>query len=183
MRVPAASVEAPARRVLRPFASLCLPVIIGACDRIWPRQPETRLPPIETVQAMYREHGVKGDIAWNGNVLEIRVPQPAEQVRRGGSLWARVGPWVYLLSPGTQHILDENPGVAAVRVITHIGNKEVARATLRGGVLTDVLWRRTLNLLGHALRDGTRDPSRLQALAEWGEAHGEYRYNPEYVPR
>lgn len=183
MIAPAASAVGRSGRVPRFVSALCLPALLGACDRIWPRQPDLTLPPIEDVRAIYREHGLDAAIAYKGNVVEIRVAQPAEQVRRGGSLWARVGPWIYLFSPGTQHVLDEHPGVAAVRVITRIGNREVARATLRNGILSDVLWRRSLNILGHAVREGTRDPARLQELAEWGERYGEYTYNPEFVPR
>jgi hypothetical protein len=69
-----------------------------------------------------------------------------------------------------------------VRAISVVSGVEIGRATLLRDELSDVLWRRTLNLLGHALREGTARPSRLEDLAEWGEEHTEYRYNPEYVP-
>jgi hypothetical protein len=164
--------------------ALGLLLIAGACDRIWPKKPDLSLPAVADVRAIYRANGLdKGEIAYNGNVVEIRIAQPADQLRRGGSLWARVGPWIYLLTPGTRKVLEDYPGIAAVRAITTSGRREVARATLRNGVLTDVLWRRTLNILGHALQEGTENPSRLQELAEWGERYGEYDYNTDFVPR
>src|SRR5690606_10846583 len=99
------------------------------------------------------------------------------------SLWARVGPYVYLLSPGTRDLFEAYPGVAAVRVITLApGDVEVARATLLRDTLRDILWRRTLNLLGRALRDGPARPPPLQDLAEWGERYTDHRYAPRYVP-
>jgi len=158
-------------------------LLASACDRIWPREPDLTLPPIEDVREIYRDNGLDAAIQYRGNVVEIRVTQPAEQIRQGGSLWARVGPWVYLFNPGTRRILEDHPGVAAVRVITLAGGREVARASLRTGVLTDVLWRRSLNILGHALREGTQNPVRLQELAEWGERYGDFTYNPDVVPR
>jgi hypothetical protein len=166
------------------IVALALLLAAGACDRIWPKKPDLALPPIADVRATYRANGLdRGEITYNGNVVEIRVTQPPDQLRRGGSLWARVGPWVYLLTPGTEKVLEDHPGIAAVRVITTAGRKEVARATLRNGVLSDVLWRRTLNILGHALQEGTGNPARLAELADWGERYGEYRYSPDYVPR
>jgi hypothetical protein len=156
----------------------------GACDRIWPARADRSLPAIADVRAIYRANGLdKGDITYNGNVVEIRVTQAPDQLRKGGSLWARVGPWIYLMTPGTQKVFQNFAGIAAVRVITTAGRKEVARASLRNGALSDVLWRRTLNILGLALRDGTTSPVRLQELAEWGERYGEYEYSADYVPR
>ena len=182
MTSPAAPVRSRQVRI-DGFVVLALLSPAFACDRIWPREPDLTLPPIEDVRAIYRDNGLDAAIRYRGNVLEIRVTQPAEQIRQGGSLWARVGPWVYLFSPGTRRILEGYPGVAAVRVITTTANREIARASLRTGVLSDVLWRRSLNILGHALREGTQNPVRLQELAEWGERYGDYTYNPDFVPR
>jgi hypothetical protein len=115
-------------------------------------------------------------------VVEIRIEQPYQQLTRGGSLWARVGPFVYLLTPATRQVFQDFPGVAAVRVVTELPDgDEVARAMLRRDTFGEVRWRRTLNLLGHALKDGQEHPRRLEQLTDWGEAHTEYRYNPDYV--
>ena len=69
----------------------------------------------------------------SGNVLEIVVNQPLQQVRRGGALWAKVGPYVYLFTEETQILLRRFPGLSGVRVITQTSrrNTEVARAFLR----------------------------------------------------
>jgi hypothetical protein len=166
------------------IVALVMLLAAGACDRIWPKKPDLSLPPIADVRAIYKANGLdRATIAYNGNVVVIRVMQAPEQLRHGGSLWARVGPWIYLLTPGTRTVFQDYPGIAAVRVITSAGRTEVARATLKNGVLSDVLWRRTLNILGHALQEGTESPSRLQELADWGERYGEYEYSPSYVPR
>jgi hypothetical protein len=170
-------------RTLR-IVALVMLTAAGACDRIWPQKPDLSLPAIADVRAIYRANGLdRAEIAYNGNIVEVRVTQPPDQLRRGGSLWARVGPWIYLLTPGTRKVFQDFAGIAAVRVITTAGRKEVARATLRNGALSEVLWRRTLNILGHALQEGTRSPARLQELAEWGERYGEYEYSADYVPR
>jgi hypothetical protein len=61
--------------------------------------------------------------------------------------------------------------------------REVARATLRRTELSDVLWRRSLNILGRALNEGTERPRILEELVDWGEDHTEFQYDPAFVPR
>ena len=153
----------------------------GACDQLLRR--ELPLPTAEEARAFYANASGVTDVELNGNVVEVRVRQPLDQLRRGGSLWARVGPYIYLFTPGTRDLFDEYPGVAAVRVITiSPGGTEIARATLLRETMNDILWRRSLSLLSHALHEGTRRPSRLEDLVNWGESHTEYVYNPTYVP-
>ena len=139
-------------------------------------------PAAEAVAPLFDELSGVQDIQMNGNVVELTVRQPFRQLERGGSLWARVGPFVYLFTPSTREAFQTFPGVAAVRVITTVpSGEEVARATLSRDRLTDVLWRRSLNILGRALRDGRESPRRLEELTEWGEESTEFRYNPDYV--
>lgn len=167
------------------FAGLaaCMLVFSG-CDRI-----ESILdrgapapPTAEDVAPLYDAHAGIRSVEMNGNVVELRVGQPFRQIERGGSLWARVGPYVYLFTPATREVFEIFPGVAAVRVITLLPDgDEVARATLTRGRLSEVRWRRSLNILGVALRDGRESPRRLEQLTEWGEEHTDFRYNPEYV--
>ena len=78
----------------------------------------------------------------SGNVVELTVDQPIRQVRRGGSLWAKVGPYVYLFSNETETLLREYPGLAGVRVITRTGRNdaEVAWAFLHRDSLTSSLF-------------------------------------------
>ncbi len=120
----------------------------------------------------------------SGNVAEITIRQPGNQLRRGGSIWAKVGPYVFLFSSPTQQLFQDFGGLAGVRVITTApGGTEVARSLLLRDELNDLTWRRALNIAGVARRDGTEQPSKLEDLARWGEDHTEYEYNPRYVRR
>jgi len=119
----------------------------------------------------------------SGNVVELTVDQPVRQVRRGGSLWAKVGPYIYLFSDETETLLREYPGLSGVRVITRTGrdNAEVARAFLRRDALNELTWRRARNIAGKARTEGTRRPVLLEDLVEWGQDHTEFGYNQEFV--
>jgi hypothetical protein len=119
-----------------------------------------------------------------GNVAEVTVVQSTAQLRRGGSLWARVGPYIYLFSEGTRDLFVDFPGLAAVRVITTTsGGTEVARATLLRTTLNELTWRRALNIAGLARRDGTERVTLVEDLVQWGEDRTEHEYNPRYVRR
>jgi hypothetical protein len=117
-----------------------------------------------------------------GNVVELAVEQPIRQVRRGGSLWAKVGPYIYLFSDQTEALLREYPGLSGVRVITRThDDTEVARAFLHRDSLNELTWRRARNIAGRARVEGTRRPSLLEDLVEWGQDHTEFAYNKEFV--
>jgi hypothetical protein len=62
------------------------------------------------------------------------------------------------------------------------GTTEVARAMLQREALTEIGWRRALNVLGQALEEGTTRPSTMDRLVQFGEQHTQYEYNPDYVP-
>lgn len=118
----------------------------------------------------------------NGNVVEVTITQPERQIRRGGTLWAKVGPYVLLFSEETEALFRDYPGVAGIRVVTTVpGGAEVARALLPRDTLNDLTWRRALNISGLARRDGTRRPTLLEDLVRWGEDHTEYVYNSRYI--
>ena len=158
--------------------------VFGACDqaREYMDRDAPEPPTAEQVAPYYGAYRGVQDVEMSGNVVELRVEQPYQQLQRGGSLWARVGPYIHLLSPQTRSVFNDFPGVAAVRVVTVLSEgDEVARAMLRRDRLSDVLWRRTLNILGHALQSGRENPRRLEELTEWGEEYTEFRYNPDYV--
>lgn len=159
--------------------------LLSACDQVREFLGQDAPPPPpapEAVEPYYAGHRGVDSIRITGNVVELHVRQPYGQLDRGGSLWARVGPFVYLMTPPTRAVFEEFPGVAAVRVVTHLPDgDEVARAMLRRDALTDVRWRRTLNILGRALQEGRENPRKLEELTEWGEKYTEFRYNPEYV--
>lgn len=161
-------------------------LVSGGCDRArdyLAGDPEAP-PEAAQVEPYYASHSGLIQLRMSGNVVELEVNQPYQQLDRGGSLWARVGPYVYLFTPATRDVFQAFPGVAAVRVITRLPDgSEVARAMLRRDALGEVRWRRSLNLLGHALQNGRESPRRLEELTEWGETYTEYSYNPDYVSR
>ena len=104
------------------------------------------------------------------------------QVRRGGTLWAKVGPYIYLFTEETESLLVDFGGLAGVRVVTTTSSRgEVARAFLRRDAMTDVRWRRAKNIAGRARRDGTERPSLLEELVRWGEDHTEFSYSSRFV--
>jgi hypothetical protein len=149
--------------------------VLAAC-----RPVDATLPRPADVEAAYEYEGnLSADLS--GNVAEVTIAQSAQQLRRGGSLWAKVGPYILLFSEETESLFRDYPGLAGVRVITVSGGNEVARALLPRDTLTDVTWRRSLNIAGLARRDGTRRPSLLEALVRWGEDHTQYQYNPRYT--
>lgn len=156
-------------------------VLLPGCDLL--KKRELAIPTADEAAAFYEQHPGIDTVQVRGNVIEVRVRQPADQLRRGGSLWAKVGPYIYAFSPSTRDVFSAFPGVAAVRVVTLAGRgeSEVARVMLRRDALSDIMWQRAHNLLGHALQSGTQQPRRIEELVRWGEQHTEYEYQPEYV--
>ena len=122
-------------------------------------------------------------VSLNGNVVEVTVDQPFPQVRRGGSLWAKVGPYIYLFTNETESLLRRYPAVSGVRVITRTGrsNAEVARAFLHRDSLNELTWRWARNIAGRARIEGTRRPVLLEELVEWGQDHTEFGYNQDFI--
>ena len=167
------------------LAAATLLLALVGCDRILPNRTDATLPPIADVEAIYERNGlVNGSYAFNGNIVEVTVPQAEDQIRRGGSLWARVGPYIYLFTPATREVFDTWEGIAAVRVITRLPDgAEIARARLDRTRLSDILWQRSLNILGRTLQEGTERPVVIEELVNWGEEYTEYQYNPDYVRR
>jgi hypothetical protein len=146
-------------------------------------RPELTLPTAEQVEGYYSSV-TQLDAEISGNVAVITVVQSANQLRRGGSLWARVGPYIYLFTEDTRQLFEDFPGLAGVRVVTRTaGGVAVANALLTRDELSGVLWRRSLNIAGQARRDGTQRPALLEDLIRWGEEHTEFEYNPQYNPR
>lgn len=145
-------------------------------------EPDLSLPTAEEVAAAYQ---VQGDLSveMSGNVAQISIVQSDRQLRRGGALWAKVGPYIYLFSAETRALFDAYGGLAGVRVVTTSGRREVARALLTRDALNDTTWRRSINISGIARRDGTARPAALDELVRWGEDHTEFEYNSRYVRR
>lgn len=158
---------------------LLMATLLGACAE----EPELVVPSAEEVEAYYASENVL-EVEISGNVAVLTVRQPAAELRRGGSLWAKVGPYIYLFSDETRRLFEDFSGLAAVRVITRTaGGDEIANALLPRDELTGVQWRRSLNIAGQARLEGTERPGLLDDLIRWGEDHTEYSYNTRYVPR
>jgi hypothetical protein len=183
-RLGGQTLQRSARQILLWRALLLTAVIpaLTACDRILPQRADLDLPDVATVATFYDRHDFDANFRFSGNVLEIVVQQSPDHLRRGGALWARTGPYIYLLTPGTRDVLEQYHGIAGVRAITMAGDVEVARALLLRDTLNELTWRRAINVLGTALEHGTQRPATMDALARLGEEITTYQYNPDYVP-
>lgn len=158
--------------------ALLVPFFVVACvDR-----PELTLPSAEEVETYYQyADGLEAEVL--GNVAVLTVEQSARQLRDGGRLWAKVGPYIFLFTEETRQLLEDFPGLAGVRVNTRVGDAEVATALLAREDMPDILWRRSLNIAGKARRDGTGRMTLLEDLVDWGESHTEYQYNERFTRR
>lgn len=159
-------------------AALTLSAVLIACQ-----EQDLSLPSAEEVTAAYQ---YSGDLSaeMSGNVAVVTVTQAYGQLRRGGTIWAKVGPYIVLFSDPTLELFQNFGGLAAVRVVTVTGSgQEVARATLLRDGLNELTWRRALNISGRARRDGSERITLLEELIEWGEDHTEFQYDPRYIRR
>ncbi len=162
-------------RRLRGAAFVGLALALVGCE-----EPDLTLP----TDAQVAEYFSASQIAsaeMVGNVAQITIAQSASQLRRGGRLWAKMGPYIYLFSQPTQDLFRDFGGLAAVRVVTTVGNAEVARALLARPTLNDITWRRALNVAGRARLEGTQKLTLLEDLIEFGEDHTEFEYNARYT--
>ncbi|HSM05670.1 MAG TPA: hypothetical protein VK858_13730 [Longimicrobiales bacterium] len=182
MTRPVSRTAAPRRALRRrsaPRALACAACVLAIGSLACTQEPQV-VPSAEEVEALYASTS-RLSVEMSGNVAEVTVVQDAQQLRRGGSLWARVGPYIYLFSDATRDAFVQYNGLAAVRVITVApGGTEVARATLLRGTLNELTWRRALNISGLARRDGTEQLTLLEDLVRWGEDRSEFEYNPRY---
>lgn len=148
---------------------------IASCEA----QDELRLPGESELTGLY---GDGPSVVLNGNVVDVEVYQSADQLRRGGSTWAKVGPFIYLFSPQTKDVFESFSGVGGVRVTTLDGRgRMVARAMLPRATLNSLTWPRAINLVAKARLEGTRRPSYILDLIEYGENTAEYEYSSRYV--
>ncbi len=155
---------------------LLLP-LLAACGLGGDR--DLQLPTPEEAASRY---GAGVAVELRGNLLEVRAPMTPEQLERGGTLWARSGPYFYLFSTATRDLFVEYPDLAAVRVITETeGGEEVARAELLRDAIAEPRWREALGLAALAQQEGTRRPRRLEEMIYFGEDYTQYEYNPEFA--
>ncbi len=161
---------------LRRCSVLLLLLLLASCGG---GERALELPTPEEAASRYGA-GVAIDL--RGNLLEVRAPMTAEQLERGGTLWARAGPYFYLFSTATRDLFVEYPDLAAVRVVTETeAGEEVARAELLRDTISEPRWRQALGLAALAQQEGTRRPRRLEEMIYFGEDFAQYEYNPEFA--
>lgn len=144
-----------------------------------PERSNDALPPAAVLDTVY---GGRVDVSLNGNVVEVRVTQDASQLRRGGSVWAKAGPYIYLFTPQTRDLFVNFGGVGGVRVTTTDASGDlIARAMLERNTLTSITWKKAINTASKARVDATTKPQTMVDLAEYGEEHTSYEYGRKYV--
>ena len=79
--------------------------------------PDLTLPGVSEVESAY-DYGGAFSATLNGNVAEITIVQASRHIERGGTLWVKVGPYVFLFSQETMDLFRDYPGLAGVRAIT-----------------------------------------------------------------
>lgn len=155
--------------------SLAATWFVSACSGT----PDLTLPTVEEIRGVY---GPSAQVGLTGNVVDVRVIQAADQLRRGGSVWAKVGPYIYLFTPQTQELFETYPGLGGVRVTTLDGRERmIARAMLERSTLNAVTWRKAIGLAGRARLEGTQRPSFILDLIQYGEDLVEHEYSSRYV--
>lgn len=166
------------RRLAGAALAVAAVVWLGACTS----EPEgPRLPSSDRLEGLY---GDRAAVSLKGNVVDVRIEQSDRQLRRGGRLWARVGPYIYLLSPQTREIFQTYDGVAAVRARTVSESGEwIAEALLRRDALNPITWKDARRVVARARRQGTDKPGYLEDLVRFGEEHTDYRYNRSFLQR
>lgn len=153
-------------------------LVLTGCEREEVVHP---VPPASEIAAYYVwEGGVTAEMS--GNVAQVSVTIDPEQYRRGGDLWAKAFPYLFLFSPGTRDALSDHPGLGGVRVTArHPNGDAIATAMLSRGTLTAGTWNRALAIARDARQEGTERPGRVQDLVRWGEDHTDFEYNPSYI--
>ena len=157
---------------------LCAVSVVGLLAGCEPAA-DTSLPSATDLAGRF---GSTVNLRMNGNVVEVSVRQSPEHLRRGGPIWAKAGPYIYLFTPQTQALFDDFGGVAAVRVTTIDGrDRMVARAMLERARLNSVTWRRAINVAGKARVEATTRPNTMVDLIEYGEETASFEYSNRYV--
>ena len=162
-------------RLLRAAFATALLVPLAACRD----NGEAQLPTNAEVRNLY---GPTADVLVKGNVVDVQVVQENSQLQRGGEVWAKVGPYIYLFSPPSQKLFELFPELAAVRVRTvDESGVWVADALLRRGTLNSITWKQAMLKSAKARSEGTKRPSYIIDLIRYGEEQAEFKYNPRYV--
>lgn len=162
---------------------LLLALAAGACDRL--PQMHADIPPPPSAEEVRQHYVYDGElrVEMSGNVAQVSVVVDPEPFRRGGDLWAKAMPYIFLFSPGTRDALEAYEGLGGVRVIAlHPNGDVMAQALLPRAEMGERDWQRALSIAQSARREGTERPGRMRDLVQWGEDRTEFEYNPRYVP-
>lgn len=155
------------------IAALLPPV--AACEA----EAEQQLPTNAEIRNLY---GPSADVLLRGNIVDVEVVQENSQLQRGGAVWAKVGPYIYLFSPPTQKLFEMFSDLAGVRVRTvDESGTWVAEALLRRGTLNSITWKQAMLKSAKARSEGTQRPSYIIDLTRYGEEQTDHKYNPKYV--
>jgi len=147
------------------------------------RGGELPLPDAEDLASYYEFSGDLA-IAMSGNVPQVTVTVSREEFARGGELWAKAVPYLFLFTQGTRRLFDEHPGVGGVRVITRYEDGSLIAQALLVKEETDLSeWSRALSASMAARQDGTRFPQLMDDLVRVGEELTDFEYNMENVRR
>lgn len=151
-------------------AGLAVAMLAGGCA-----ERELTLPETAELEGLY---GPAAEVRLQGNVVDIQVEQDPEHLVRGGDLWAKAGPYIFLFSPQTRDIFQRYDGVAAVRVrtIRGPGGVPVAQAMLHRDTMRAVAWSRASQAVARARQEGTERPWLLEDLVRIGEEWAHYEY-------
>lgn len=167
-------------RRLHPRAAALPVLLLALATAAGCEQEAEAVPTASEVESYYTYRG-ELEASVEDATVEIRATQPAEQLERGGRLWARVGPYVLLFSEETRALFQDFPGLEAVRVVTSTPEgDEVARAFLPRNAMTGLMWPEGLNIAARARKSGTERPALLEDLVGWGEDHTDFFYAPRY---
>ena len=81
--------------------ALALALAVSACE-----EPDLTLPTDAQVAEYFSASQIIS-AEMLGNVAEITVAQSSDQLRRGGRLWAQMGPYIYLFSEPTRTLFRD----------------------------------------------------------------------------
>ena len=152
--------------------------LLPACEMEEEQHP---VPAAQEVEALYQYTG-ELSVEMSGNVAVVDVSIDPVQYERGGDLWAKAFPYIFVFSGGTRDAFDQHPGLGGVRVRARHPNGDImSQALLSREVLTQLTWNRALRVATAAQREGTERPAAMRDLVDWGEDHTEFEYNPDYI--
>jgi hypothetical protein len=176
-RVPATGAAA---HVTARAVGAALFMLLAGCQA--PDRSDLPPPPSAADVRPYYAYTGEMEVQITGNVARVEVVVDPAPYARGGDLWAKGMPYLFLFSQGTRDALNDFPGLGGVRIATlHPNGDIMAEALLTRGTLNDYSWRQALNVAAQARRDATERPGRMRDLVRWGEDHTEFEYNPRYI--